>query len=449
MVIKEEECVWPAAAPVPVPVVGAEKPEPKKRGRKPKVKTDIVIDVPKKSPVPVVEKPEAKKRGRKPKSKTDVVEAPKKSPSPVVNVAKPEAKKRGRKPKSKLEVEEAKSDAPEQKKEPIVDDKPVTDHKAFILEALEKLRKKELANKQPFKARAYAKVLSQIKAHQGPIKSFEDVKAIDGIGKKIHDKLQEIFETGDLHQVHDYDANASMKIFEDLTQIHGVGPVKARELIDQHGIKTVDELAAKPELLNDVQRKGLKYYKDFVQRIPRAEMKKHEKYILGVIKKFGKGIQAAITVSFRREDPSSGDIDCLITGCDEAVFAKIMEKFKTDEYVVDVFAAGNKKVLATCKLLKVGTVFRRVDFMLTHENEYPFALLYFTGSQSFNIAMRNWSLARGLSLSEYGLKKTTGEGDFVDRERFKTEADVFAYLGLKYVEPKNRNTVKNLEDYAQ
>ena len=333
-------------------------------------------------------------------------------------------------------------DAPEETK------KPVTDHKAFILEALEKLRKKELANKQPFKARAYAKVLSQIKAHDGPIKSFEDVKAIDGIGKKIHDKLQEIFETGDLHQVHDYDANASMKIFDDLTQIHGVGPVKARELIDKHGIKTVDELAAKPELLNDVQRKGIKYYKDFIQRIPRAEMKKHEKYILGVIKKFGKGIQAAIAGSFRREEPSSGDIDCLITGCDEAMFAKIMEKFKADEYVVDVFAAGNKKVLATCKLLKGGELFRRVDFMLTHENEYPFALLYFTGSQSFNIAMRNWSLARGLSLSEYGLKKTTGDGDFVDREGFKTEADVFAYLGLKYVEPKDRKVVKNLGDYT-
>ena len=437
----KEECVWPASSvetpkKAPVPVV--EKPEAKKRGRKPKAKPeDVVVE---KSPVPVVEKPEAKKRGRKPKAKPEdvVVEAP----MPVVE--KPEAKKRGRKPKSKTE------DAPA----PVVDaqeetKKPVTDHKAFILEALEKLRKKELANKQPFKARAYAKVLSQIKAHDGPIKSFEDVKAINGIGKKIHDKLQEIFETGDLHQVHDYDANASMKIFDDLTQIHGVGPVKARELIDKHGIKTVDELAAKPELLNDVQRKGLKYYKDFIQRIPRAEMKKHEKYILGVIKKFGKGIQAAIAGSFRREEPSSGDIDCLITGCDEAMFAKIMEKFKADEYVVDVFAAGNKKVLAACKLLKGGELFRRVDFMLTHENEYPFALLYFTGSQSFNIAMRNWSLARGLSLSEYGLKKTTGDGDFVDREGFKTEADVFAYLGLKYVEPKDRKVVKNLGDYTQ
>jgi len=57
------------------------------------------------------------------------------------------------------------------------------DYKSIILDSLETLRQKELSDKQPFKAKAYATVISQVKSIDS-IKTFEDLKDIKGIGKK-------------------------------------------------------------------------------------------------------------------------------------------------------------------------------------------------------------------------------------------------------------------------
>ena len=85
--------------------------------------------------------------------------------------------------------------------------------------------------------------------------------------------------------------------------------------------------------------------------------------------------------------------------------------------------------------------FRRIDFMLTQEHEYPFALLYFTGSGPFNVAMRNFALSKGYSLSEYGLKDANGK--FVG-DAFRTEEDIFEFLGLKYIPPEQRININNV-----
>jgi DNA polymerase/3'-5' exonuclease PolX len=77
-----------------------------------------------------------------------------------------------------------------------------------------------------------------------------------------------------------------------------------------------------------------------------------------------------------------------------------------------------------------------IDLLYTNKKEYPFAVLYFTGDAGFNVAMRQYCLSKGLSLSEHGLKYE-GNGQFVDFE-FKTEKDIFDFVGLKYVEPKDR-----------
>jgi DNA polymerase (family 10) len=175
-------------------------------------------------------------------------------------------------------------------------------------------------------------------------------------------------------------------------------------------------------------------------------MLKHEDYIFNVVRTFGSQIRASLSGSFRRVEPTSGDIDVLVTQCNDDTFKKIITKFEKDGYITDILALGNKKCMAVGKLKRHKT-YRRVDFMLTAEHEYPFALLYFTGSGTFNVAMRNWALARGYSLSEYGLKYHKGprNGEFVDHD-FKDEADIFTFLGLKYVEPKNRKDGSDLKD---
>jgi hypothetical protein len=54
----------------------------------------------------------------------------------------------------------------------------IQDYKPIIIESLDILRKREIANKETFKARAYAKVISQLKYHSDPIKSSGACKGI-------------------------------------------------------------------------------------------------------------------------------------------------------------------------------------------------------------------------------------------------------------------------------
>ena len=91
--------------------------------------------------------------------------------------------------------------------------------------------------------------------------------------------------------------------------------------------------------------------------------------------------------------------------------------------------------------------FRRIDIKVYSPEEYPFALLYFTGSGYFNRSMRWWADKKfhGLSLGDKGFRLESGakESRFKHDPRFEgvtfsTEKDVFDFLKLQYVEPEDR-----------
>ena len=328
------------------------------------------------------------------------------------------------------------------------------DRKEDIIVALEKMRKKETADKNTWKARAYSVVLKQIKEMPGDVKSFEDLKGIKGIGESIKEKIIEVLNTGKLKEAEEYNSNNDYHAMNELMKVHGIGPAKAKELVSNHGIKTIADLKQNMNLLNDKQKIAVKYTEDFELRIPRKEMEKHEETIKTTIQKVNPNFIVEIVGSYRRGAKDSGDIDVLITDphqeqeqdekLNEAL-KNIVQVMNKSKYTYDTFALGNKKYLGVSKV-KYGRHYRRLDLLLTHKHEFPFALLYFTGSQQFNVEMRNYCIDKGYSLSEYGLKHLSGpkKGEFV-AEKFTTEEDVFNFLGLKYVPPKERkaNILKN------
>jgi DNA polymerase (family 10) len=67
------------------------------------------------------------------------------------------------------------------------------------------------------------------------------------------------------------------------------------------------------------------------------------------------------------------------------------------------------------------------------------ALHYFTGSKAHNIAVRSLGQARKLKLNEYGVFKGTR------RIAGRTEEDVFASVGLPYIEPELREDQGEIE----
>lgn len=324
------------------------------------------------------------------------------------------------------------------------------DNKQKVINALEILRIRDLQSGEKFSALAYTKAIRELKKLES-IKTISDVENVAGVGKKIKEKVKEILETGELKAAEKAKEELSIDIYQDLLKIQGVGPVKAKGLIENHKIKSITELRSKPELLNDVQIMGLKYYEDSLERIPRAEMVEHEKKIMEMIES---PFEATIVGSYRRGAESSGDIDVLIKAPEDMkketkeAFEALVKKYQTENYLVDILALGEKKCMGYVKLNKTSKA-RRIDLLITPEKEYPYAILYFTGSDSFNVAFRKYALSKGYTLNEHGLKYKSAQGnsskDLREVPEIKTEKEIFDFFGLEYKDPKDRKDETSIE----
>lgn len=315
------------------------------------------------------------------------------------------------------------------------------DYKNIIIEQLNEVLKQRKKKNVIWAIRAYNKALESIKLHEDPIYNSEDLENIKGLGKSIKEKIQEIFDNGivtELSELSEENVNQS-KVLEQLANIAGIGDVKANDLYTKHNIRSIEDLKNNQHLLNNKQVIGLKYFNDIQIRIPRAELIKHEKLLKSIVDKYS-NVECEIAGSYRRLEKTSGDIDILIThkNDDISVFKNIIDELIQSNYIKDIMAYGKKKFMGFCKL-KNHKITRRIDILYTAPVQYPFALLYFTGSHGNNVIMRVYALSKGYSLSEYGLTYSSGpkKGQYVDHP-FRTEKDIYDFLKLKYVKPEDR-----------
>jgi DNA polymerase/3'-5' exonuclease PolX len=332
------------------------------------------------------------------------------------------------------------------------------DYKPAIIDALTIMMKSVQINKETFKARAYGKVIKQIQSLPGPVHSRSDLESVTGIGEKIEEKLQELFATGKLASAERALERSPIALYDQLLKVHGIGPVKAKKLIEQHGITSIDDLRAKAfankKLLDAAQTLGLKYYEEFLQRIPRNEMQQHE---AALHEELLEGAFMLIVGSYRRGAPDSGDIDCLFhcpvpkgeLECQPMY--DYVHALRTKGYITEILAMGTHKCMAVCQL--PGGQHRRLDLLLTPKEEIPYAMLYFTGSDKFNVEMRSKALERGWSLNEHGLT-SVGVGDTEEEATkdlfskkppvLESEEEVMNFLGWEYVEPTERKGPESL-----
>jgi len=303
------------------------------------------------------------------------------------------------------------------------------DFRPLILAELDVLRTVSITETSgTFKARSYDAAIKLIEALPA-IRVPTDVPT-SGIGKDMRARILQIITTGAPLTIDPAtrEKATAMKIF---SGIYGVGPKKAQELLAA-GYRTLEGIRAAVTStklkLNKNQLVGLKYYEDINSRIPRAEMDAHSATLMAALPK---GLQGVLVGSYRRGRPDSGDIDILVTG--DTGLAAFVTALKARGYLREVLAQGDHKCLAVVALTKA----RRLDILVTPPAEFPFAIFYFTGCDTFNVRVRGHALERGYSLNEHAL---THGATGVAVEGLTSEEAIFAFLGLKFVPPHERTS---------
>ena len=72
-------------------------------------------------------------------------------------------------------------------------------------------------------------------------------------------------------------------------------------------------------------------------------------------------------------------------------------------YLIDELALGPKKYNGVCRHRFSG-IARRIDIMYTTPEEYPFAILYFTGSKEYNQKINVVGSGSNLLVSDNGVR---------------------------------------------
>jgi DNA polymerase (family X) len=234
-----------------------------------------------------------------------------------------------------------------------------------------------------------------------------------------------------------------------MTHLPGLGPKRARRLYDELGIDSLESLRAAAENQQIRKLKGFG---------PKAE-----EAILASVRLEGAGERPARIVLSRalavgeplvaglREHPASQhvelagsarrmtdtvkDLDVIATATDPLALACATAELELAETAGTPAAAGVR--LSTHTGIAV-------DVRIVEPDQFGNLLQHLTGSKQHNMALRDAAVRKGLHVSEYGvLDDATGE-----THRCATEREVYALLGLEYIEPELRENRGELEAAA-
>lgn len=312
--------------------------------------------------------------------------------------------------------------------------------KERLVTYLHQLIKSIAAQKQPgfqFKIIQYRKAITALEDASFDIKNETSLKNALATKFKnpdaIFKKLDDFMKSNKGNIVTDNDVVRTTAI-RDLTKVVGIGPAKATEFYNTHGIRSVRGLRSRGDILTKQQKLGVRFYDNMYdedgkeKRIPRVDIDQYKRLLNSAI-----NVPFEITGSYRRGLPTSGDIDIL---CKTTQLDPIIKRMTDAGLIHEHISYGKKKWLG---FGNVAGQNRRIDILACPEEEYPFSVLYFTGSQSFNVWMRIFAKKKGYKLNEHGLFKNKNRIKS-EVQKFDSERDIFKFLEISYVDPKYRES---------
>lgn len=308
----------------------------------------------------------------------------------------------------------------------------------------------EIQNENPFRVRAYRNAARTVQGLSRSLAEMvqggEDLEALPTIGKDLAAKIREIVTTGSLRKLKELEGAVSPGLVE-LLKVPGLGPKRLRLLHDYLDINSVEELeqAARQGLVRNLPGFGVKTEQNLLREL--AELQKRTRRYLwaeveevaGQLLAWLRGLSGVKTVemagSYRRRKETVGDLDVLVIASRGAGVTEAFGRFEAVERVVSQGSTRSTVILRTGL---------QVDLRVVPQVSFGAAWHYFTGSKAHNIAVRTMGVQRGLKINEYGVFDRAGK-----RIAGRTEKEVYAQVGLPWIEPELREQQGELEAAAE
>ena len=321
---------------------------------------------------------------------------------------------------------------------------------AAILEEIANLL--EIKDENPFRVRAYRNAARTLLNSEESLKMLiqeEKLTDLEGIGEDLAEKITILASKQKLPFYEKLKKSIPRGMLT-LLEIQGLGPKKAKILFQKLGIQSIQAL--KKACLNQKIRKikgfGKKTEENILDAIGHKETYQKRRLwwdamqaalpILSSIKKL-KGVkQVEIAGSLRRKLETVGDLDFVASA---AHTETVTNWFVSQSFTKKIIAQGPTK--ASIKL-KDGM---QADLRVVSEEQFGFALFYFTGSKEHNIKIRERSLKKGWSLSEYGFKGK--RPPIFSKKKQPSEQDLYQSLSLSYIPPELRENRGEIEAALQ
>uniref|UniRef100_A0A9J7ZPV8 DNA nucleotidylexotransferase n=1 Tax=Cyprinus carpio carpio TaxID=630221 RepID=A0A9J7ZPV8_CYPCA len=303
---------------------------------------------------------------------------------------------------------------------------------------------------------AFRRAASVLKSLPAALRHLQETQRLPCLGEHSRAIIEEIFECGSSSRVEEIlndERYRTMKLF---SSVFGVGP-KTSENWFFRGLRTFEQVLSEPSIrLNRMQTAGFLFYEDISNPVSRTEanalkilveeavicvnpsatitglclfMSVQECVILIFMEKtlcLKKSVLLRNILLYSDFQESTFDLRQLPTHCFEAMdhFSKcfLIIKLKREQET-DARAGRDWRAV-------------RVDLVAPPLERFAYALLGWTGSTLFGRDLRRFArLERGKLLDNHALyDKATNT--FLPAN---TEEDIFAHLGLEYIEPWQRN----------
>ena len=271
---------------------------------------------------------------------------------------------------------------------------------------------------------------------------------LPGIGRTIQEKVLALADQGEIPAALKLRSKFPPGLIE-VTHLPGLGPKRARRLFEELGIDSLDALraAAEEHKIRELKGFGPKAEQTLLASASAAGAgTARERVVLDRALAIGERLVAALREhpaadrvelagSARRMTDSVTDLDEIATAHDPAALARALAEHELIE------SAGTPGEAGVRARTHTGV---QVDLRIVAPDQFGDLLQHFTGSKEHNVALRDAAVRKGLHVSEYGvLDDASGE-----MHRCATETEVYALLGLGYIEPELRENRGELEAAA-